>query len=160
MRPWHGHKKFLFLIHTSKCFHPNVNKYYPESEKSQDFANQTDFDSCGLSHFVHFITKDLNLKRIGVLSYKPREITCREKDSSLKVSFWSWNIYHIVCFYQELEESRIRTTTQIEEVDGRLEKEYEARLLEALRDIREQHEFDLQTVRSELETLYENKVIF
>lgn len=63
-------------------------------------------------------------------------------------------------FYQELEESRIRTTTQIEEVDGRLEKEYEARLLEALRDIREQHEFDLQTVRSELEILYENKVIF
>ncbi|PVD37822.1 hypothetical protein C0Q70_00424 [Pomacea canaliculata] len=61
-------------------------------------------------------------------------------------------------FEQELEESRIRTTTQIEEVDGRLEKEYEARLLEALRDIREQHEFDLQTVRSELEILYENKI--
>nr|KAG5687541.1 hypothetical protein BaRGS_013643 [Batillaria attramentaria] len=61
-------------------------------------------------------------------------------------------------YEQELEESRVRTTTQIEEVDGRLEQEYEARLLEALRDIREQHEVDLQTVRSELETLYENKI--
>lgn len=59
---------------------------------------------------------------------------------------------------QELEESRIRTTTRIEEVDGRLEEEYEQRLLAALREIREQHESDLHTVRSELETLYENKI--
>ena len=59
---------------------------------------------------------------------------------------------------QELEESRIRTSTTIEEVDGRLEKEYEQRLLEALREIRAQHEMDLQTVRSELEILYESKV--
>lgn len=59
---------------------------------------------------------------------------------------------------QELEESRVRTTTTIEEVDGRLEQEYEQRLLEALREIRQQHEVDLQTVRTELEILYENKV--
>ena len=52
----------------------------------------------------------------------------------------------------------MRTTTQIEEVDGRLEQEYEQRLLEALREIREKHELDLQTVRMELETLYEGKV--
>ena len=52
----------------------------------------------------------------------------------------------------------MRTSTTIEEVDGRLEQEYEQRLLEALRDIRSQHEIDLHTVRSELEILYENKV--
>ena len=62
------------------------------------------------------------------------------------------------CYFQELEESRTRTTTHIEEVDGRLEGEYEARLLEALREIRSQHEIDIQTMRNDLETLYENKV--
>lgn len=61
-------------------------------------------------------------------------------------------------YEQELEESRTRVTTQIEEVDGRLELEYEQRLLEALREIREKHESDLQQVRVELETLYENKI--
>ncbi|XP_076443906.1 lamin-B1.S-like [Babylonia areolata] len=59
---------------------------------------------------------------------------------------------------QELEETSIRTTTKIEEVDGRLEEEYEQRLLEALREIRSQHEEDLMRVRYELETLYETKI--
>ena len=61
---------------------------------------------------------------------------------------------------QELEETRVRTTTTIEETDGRLEQEYEARLLAALQEIRSQHEIDLQTVRTELEVLYENKVCY
>lgn len=59
---------------------------------------------------------------------------------------------------QEMEEHSIRTTTKIEEVDGRLEEEYEQRLLEALREIRGQHEEDLMRVRYELETLYETKI--
>ncbi|KAL8577274.1 hypothetical protein ACOMHN_062783 [Nucella lapillus] len=59
---------------------------------------------------------------------------------------------------QEMEEHSIRTTTKIDEVDGRLEEEYEQRLLEALRDIRSQHEEDLMRVRYELETLYESKL--
>lgn len=57
-----------------------------------------------------------------------------------------------------MEESRIRTTAQLEEVDGRIEQEYEARLQDALREIRAQHDYDLQTVKVELETLYESKV--
>lgn len=60
--------------------------------------------------------------------------------------------------FQELEESRIRTTTHLEEADGRIEQEYEARLQDALREIRAQHDYDLQSVKVELETLYENKV--
>jgi len=61
-------------------------------------------------------------------------------------------------YEQELEESRIRTTTQIEEVDSRVEQEYEARLQDALREIRAQHDSDLQSVKVELETLYECKI--
>ena len=59
---------------------------------------------------------------------------------------------------QELEESRVRTTTQMEEVDSRVEQEYETRLQDALREIRAQHDYDLQSVKVELEGLYENKV--
>lgn len=61
-------------------------------------------------------------------------------------------------YEQELEESRIRTTTQMEEVDGRIEQEYEARLQDALREIRAQHDYDLQSVKVELESMYENKI--
>ncbi|KAL8624877.1 hypothetical protein ACOMHN_016173 [Nucella lapillus] len=61
-------------------------------------------------------------------------------------------------YEQELEESRVRTTTTIDEVDNRLEQEYEQRLLEALREIRAQHEADLHTVRNELEMLFESKI--
>ncbi|KAK0070284.1 lamin-B1 [Biomphalaria pfeifferi] len=61
-------------------------------------------------------------------------------------------------YEQELEESRIRTSTQLEEVDGRIEQEYEARLQDALREIRAQHDGDLQAVKAELEQLYNNKI--
>uniref|UniRef100_A0A0B7AB85 LTD domain-containing protein n=1 Tax=Arion vulgaris TaxID=1028688 RepID=A0A0B7AB85_9EUPU len=61
-------------------------------------------------------------------------------------------------YEQELEESRIRTSTQLEEVDGKIEQEYEARLQDALREIRAQHDYDLQSVKMELETLYESKI--
>ncbi|GFS18928.1 lamin, partial [Elysia marginata] len=61
-------------------------------------------------------------------------------------------------YEQELEESRIRTTTQMEEVDGRIEQEYEARLQDALREIRAQHDYDLQSVKVELESMYESKI--
>ncbi|KAH9518452.1 hypothetical protein Btru_016841 [Bulinus truncatus] len=61
-------------------------------------------------------------------------------------------------YEQELEESRIRTSTQLEEVDGRIEQEYEARLQDALREIRAQHDSDLQSVKLELESLYSNKI--
>ena len=59
---------------------------------------------------------------------------------------------------QELEEARIRTTTQLEEVDGKYEEEYEARLQDALREIRAQHDYDLQSVKVELETIWQSKV--
>lgn len=61
-------------------------------------------------------------------------------------------------YEQELEESRVRTTTQMEEVDSRVEQEYETRLQDALREIRAQHDYDLQSVKVELEGLYENKM--
>ncbi|XP_071118267.1 lamin Dm0-like [Haliotis cracherodii] len=61
-------------------------------------------------------------------------------------------------YEKELDESRTRTTVELEEVDGRLQAEYEDRLAEALREMRAQHEHDLHQVKVELEVLYENKL--
>ena len=46
----------------------------------------------------------------------------------------------------------------MEEVDGKYEEEYEARLQDALREIRAQHDYDLQSVKVELETIWQSKV--
>ncbi|XP_050402464.1 prelamin-A/C [Patella vulgata] len=61
-------------------------------------------------------------------------------------------------YESELEESRVRTTTEISQIDGAFQDEYEARLADALHELREQHETDLLSVKSELEVLYQTKV--
>ena len=64
--------------------------------------------------------------------------------------------YKLSC--QELNETRTRTTTSTEEVDGGLTSEYEDKLADALREMREEHDHHLQMVREEIETFYETKV--
>ena len=66
-------------------------------------------------------------------------------------------IKHLINF-QELNETRTRTTTEIEEVDSGLREEYQAKLAEALQNMREEQNIQIQDVRSEVELLYEKKV--
>lgn len=61
-------------------------------------------------------------------------------------------------FEQELNETRTRTTTSTEEVDG-VNTEYEDKLADALREMREEHDLHLQLVREEIETSYEAKLM-
>ena len=60
--------------------------------------------------------------------------------------------------YQELNESRTRTTTSIDEYDAGMREEYETKLQDALRTMREEGEEQLRQVREEVEYLYERKV--
>ncbi|GAB1600951.1 lamin-B1-like isoform X2 [Argonauta hians] len=61
-------------------------------------------------------------------------------------------------FEQELNESRTRTTTSLEEVDSGMSPVYEERLADALREMREEHESHIQMVREEVEVFYETKL--
>ncbi|KAL3866193.1 hypothetical protein ACJMK2_043515 [Sinanodonta woodiana] len=61
-------------------------------------------------------------------------------------------------YEQELNETRTRTTMEIEEVDSRIHQDYENKVQEMLQNLRSEHEEQLRLVREEVEILYEGKV--
>lgn len=61
-------------------------------------------------------------------------------------------------FQQQLTETRSKRQIDISEIDGRLSEQYEAKLQQALQDLRDQYESQMATNRGEIEMLYENKI--
>uniref|UniRef100_A0A1A9ZXD8 LTD domain-containing protein n=1 Tax=Glossina pallidipes TaxID=7398 RepID=A0A1A9ZXD8_GLOPL len=59
---------------------------------------------------------------------------------------------------QELSETRCRRQVEISEIDGRLSKEYEARLQQSLQELRDQYEVQMKTNREEIVLLYDNEI--
>ncbi|XP_068209608.1 lamin Dm0-like isoform X2 [Palaemon carinicauda] len=61
-------------------------------------------------------------------------------------------------YEQEITESKKRRQVEVSEIDGRLQVEYEAKLQDALMELREQYEEQLKNNRTEVEYLYETKI--
>ncbi|KAK4299806.1 hypothetical protein Pmani_027949 [Petrolisthes manimaculis] len=61
-------------------------------------------------------------------------------------------------YEQEVTETKKRKHVELSEIDGRLQSEYEAKLADALKELREQYEEQLLNNRSEIEMLYETKI--
>merc|ERR1711970_306770 len=59
---------------------------------------------------------------------------------------------------QEITETKKRKTTEISEIDGRLQEQYEARLQGALQELRENYEEQLKNNRMEVENIYETRI--
>lgn len=59
---------------------------------------------------------------------------------------------------KELQESSSRKRVEIEEVDGRLQQEYESRLADSLLEMRNENEELIRLNRAEIETLYGSKI--
>ncbi|BFY98400.1 hypothetical protein BsWGS_01440 [Bradybaena similaris] len=157
-----------------------ANKYRAEYEDLLAKFNKRDREASALERRVHVLERQLaesqsrelekenqNLKadltklenQLATAKKQLEEETLLRVDLENRVKTLKEDLHFKSQVYeQELEESRIRTTTTLEEADGRIEQEYEARLQDALREIRAQHDYDLQSVKVELETLYENKI--
>ncbi|XP_059163455.1 lamin-B2-like [Physella acuta] len=157
-----------------------ANKYKSDFEELQAKFNKRDRDASALERRVQTLERQLaefqsrelekenqNLKaelsridlQFATAKKQLEDETLLRVDLENRVKTLKEDLHFKSQVYeQELEESRIRTTTQLEEVDGRIEQEYEARLQDALREIRAQHDYDLQSVKVELETLYNNKI--
>uniref|UniRef100_A0A0B7BDN2 Lamin n=1 Tax=Arion vulgaris TaxID=1028688 RepID=A0A0B7BDN2_9EUPU len=157
-----------------------ANKYRAEYEDLVAKFNKRDREASGLERRVQVLERQLaetqsrelekenqNLKadlaklenQLATARKQLEDETLLRVDLENRVKTLKEDIHFKSQVYeQELEESRIRTTTQIEEVDGRIEQEYEARLQDALHEIRAQHDYDLQSVKVELESLYESKI--
>ncbi|XP_012229130.1 lamin Dm0 isoform X2 [Linepithema humile] len=61
-------------------------------------------------------------------------------------------------YQQELSETRTKRQVEISEIDGRLTKQYEAKLQQSLQELRDQYEAQTRANREEIELLYENKI--
>lgn len=61
-------------------------------------------------------------------------------------------------YQQQLTETRTKRQIEISEIDGRLAEHYEAKLSQALQDLRDQYEGQMANNRQEIELLYENKI--
>lgn len=59
---------------------------------------------------------------------------------------------------QELNETRKKTVIDISEIDGRLAQQYEARLQQSLRELRDQYEGQMRANREEIDALYAAKI--
>lgn len=61
-------------------------------------------------------------------------------------------------YQQQLTETRTRRQVELSEIDGRLAEQYEAKLQQALQDLRDQYEAQMASNRQEIEMLYETKI--
>lgn len=61
-------------------------------------------------------------------------------------------------YQEELVESRTRRQVETSEIDGRLAQQYEAKLQQALKELRDQYEEQIHVNRKEMESLYETKI--
>ncbi|XP_017133005.1 lamin-C isoform X1 [Drosophila gunungcola] len=59
---------------------------------------------------------------------------------------------------QELTETRSRRQIEISEIDGRLSRQYEAKLQQSLQELRDQYEGQMRANREEIELLYDNEI--
>ncbi|GFO46387.1 lamin [Plakobranchus ocellatus] len=157
-----------------------ANKYKADYDDLLGKFNKRDREASGLERRVHVLERQLadlqgrelekenqNLKnelaklenQLATARKQLEDETLLRVDLENRVKTLKEDLHFKSQVYeQELEESRVRTTTQLEEVDGRIEQEYEARLQDALREIRAQHDYDLQSVKVELESMYESKI--
>ena len=70
-----------------------------------------------------------------------------------------WNSFIIVGFsWQELNETRSRSTIEIEEVDARFADEYESRMKEAIQQMRAENDAVVQATREEAEAYISRQV--
>merc|ERR1739844_327439 len=59
---------------------------------------------------------------------------------------------------KELHDVKIRKTVEIEEMDGKLQEEYEDRLQKALEELREVYDSKMKQSREDFEKIYEDRV--
>lgn len=66
--------------------------------------------------------------------------------------------FYFQIYQQQLTETRTRRQIELSEIDGRLAEQYEAKLQQALQDLRDQYETQMANNRQEIELLYESKI--
>lgn len=123
------------------------NQVQSENKKLSADLREADAEREKLKKFNDDLRKQLEEESLARVEVENSNQSLRE-ELSFKDSVYQ----------QQLTETRTRRQVEISEIDGRLSEQYEAKLQEALQDLREQYESQMNSNRGEIEMLYEQKI--
>lgn len=107
-----------------------------------------------LQHEVDKLQKALNDLRKQLEEETLARVETENTAQSLREELTFNNQIH----FQEITDTRKRSHVEISEIDGRLAEEYEAKLQQSLRELREQYEHQMRSNREDIDVLYDAKV--
>lgn len=118
-----------------------------DRKKAEDLAKELGAENARLLKQLEDLRKQLEAETLARVDLENQNQSLRE-ELSFKDSI------HV----QELTETRSRRQVEISEIDGRLSKEYEAKLQQSLQELRNQYESQMRVNREEIELLYDNEI--
>jgi len=124
-----------------------LNQALQDKKKAQDDLKEAQLDN-------HKLTKQLEEVRKQLESEALARVDMENRCQSLKEELeFKTSVYE-----EQLVETRAKKTEEITEIDGQLQMEYETRLQESLRELRDQYEGQMRANREEIEAIYESKM--
>lgn len=123
------------------------NTALADRKKAEDQAKDLAAENARLLKQLDELRKQLEAETLARVDLENQNQSLREE-----LSFKD-NIH-----VRELTETRSRRQIEISEIDGRLNKEYEAKLQQSLQELRDQYESQMRANREEIELLYDNEI--
>lgn len=123
------------------------NQAAQEAKKSTAEAKELEKERDKLKKMVEDIRKQLEEESLARVDVENNNQSLREELS-----------FKDQVFEQQLTETRSRRQVEISEIDGRLSEQYEAKMQEALQDLRDMYEGLMAQNRDEIEQKYDAKI--
>lgn len=123
------------------------NQAAQEAKKATTDAKELEKERDKLKKMVEEIRKQLEEESLARVDVENNNQSLREELS-----------FKDQVFEQQLTETRSRRQVEISEIDGRLTEQYEAKMQEALQDLRDMYETLMAQNREEIEQKYEAKI--
>ncbi|XP_005189553.1 lamin-C isoform X1 [Musca domestica] len=123
------------------------NQALADRKKAEDLAKDLQAENARLLKQLDDLRKQLEAETLA-------RVDLENQNQSLREELSFKDQVHV----RELTETRSRRQIEISELDGRLSKEYEAKLQQSLQELRDQYESQMRANREEIELLYDNEI--
>ncbi|XP_017866108.1 PREDICTED: lamin-C isoform X1 [Drosophila arizonae] len=123
------------------------NQALADRKKAEDQVNELSLENERLRRQLDDLRKQLEAETLARVDLENQNQSLRE-ELAFKDQVHS----------QELTETRSRRQIEINEIDGRLSRQYEAKLQQSLQELRDQYEAQMRANREEVELLYDTEI--
>ncbi|CAG9854436.1 unnamed protein product [Phyllotreta striolata] len=147
-------KDLVVAENHARIYEARCNEYQLKSNQAAADAKKAIADAKELEKERDKLKKLLDAARKQLEEESLARVEVENHNQSLREELTFKDQIH----QQELTETRTRRQVEISEIDGRLAQKYEAKLQEALQDLRDQYESQMANNRQEIELLYEQKI--